>query len=191
MKLVPLKCPNCSQLLAPEDNDAVIVCANCGTAVELGEGGPARIEVRFSGPRSPMPPETNWLPYWIFDGKVQITGRSTQGGSRDAAQDSAAFWAAPRRLYVPAWSQPVEAAIDLGKTMIEQQPSLLDLERPPKPAMKAAVLFADEALKLLEFIVLTIEAQRRDWLRDLTFTLEMGPAQLWALPARTRTKDES
>ena len=42
---------------------------------------------------------------------------------------------------------------------------------------------AGDAAKLLDFIVLTIEARRDDDLKKIDFSIEPGPAQLWALPA--------
>jgi hypothetical protein len=37
-------------------------------------------------------------------------------------------------------------------------------------------------LRLLEFVVLAIEARRDDWLKALDFRIEAGEPQLWALP---------
>ena len=36
----------------------------------------------------------------------------------------------------------------------------------------------------MEFIVLSIEAQRKDWLKNLTFHISADAPELWALPAQ-------
>ncbi len=37
------------------------------------------------------------------------------------------------------------------------------------------------ARELLDYLVLTMEASRKDWLKDLSFVVNAGPPQLWAL----------
>jgi hypothetical protein len=46
----------------------------------------------------------------------------------------------------------------------------------------------DDARKLLEFLVLEIEVQRKDWLKDIAFEVAASEAALWALPAEAERR---
>ena len=61
--------------------------------------------------------------------------------------------------------------------LLEHKPSTLTRRLCGNAEMAPA-----DAKKMLEFIVLAIEARRQDWLRELTFHLEVGQPDLWALP---------
>jgi hypothetical protein len=42
------------------------------------------------------------------------------------------------------------------------------------------VVSAEDARKMLEFLILAVEASRDDWLKTLDFQIEAGPPELWA-----------
>lgn len=113
-----------------------------------------------------------------------MQSRQTQGGKRRDAEAAQQFWQESRRLYVPAWDLSVRDARELGAQLVHEQPRYQVGETPDNFAMHPATADIDDARKLLEFIVLTIEAQRSDWLRDLQFEVQVGEPQLWALPAQ-------
>jgi hypothetical protein len=58
------------------------------------------------------------------------------------------------------------------------------VERPDGAQLINAVVTPADARKLLEFIVLAIEARRKDWLKNLVFELEVGEPKLLAFPQR-------
>jgi hypothetical protein len=185
MKLIALSCPHCSRPLAPEEHDVAILCPHCGRPVEIGEDGPAPITVRFArrGPDGELP--ASWQPYWAFQGAVAIRQRGTQGGGSRGEKESLAFWAAPRRFLVPAWALPVEQIMERGRELLKRLPAgseWVEVEQPADVRLQPAILFAEEARAILEFIVLSIEAERSDSLKSLAFDLDLGPAELWALP---------
>lgn len=187
MKLIALRCLNCTQPLPAENEDVVVVCGHCGTAVVIDDRGLSRIEVCFAMPTAAtataVPEETGWLPFWVFDGRVHIQKRETQGGNRTSQGEAEQLWGTSRRLYVPAWNLPLQQAQAIGSTLVQAQPDYHLIDKPATVSMTAAIIAEEDALKLLEFIILAIEARRPDYLKDLVFKLEMGPGQLWALPA--------
>ena len=69
--------------------------------------------------------------------------------------------------------------------MVQQQPSFEKIDRPQEAHLQTALVTPKDAKKLIEFIVLAIEARRKDWLRDLQFELDMGAPNLWTLPEGT------
>jgi hypothetical protein len=180
MKLLLLRCPVCQNGLQPHDDDVVLICPQCHTPILLDESGLSVYPLRYAQPTSNKPAQ--WRPFWLFEGLVRLTTRQTQGGGQSAAKDAERMWGVPRRLFVPAWECPVPEARQIGKQMIEKQVAVNAIERPEGAEMAAAVLTPDDARKLLDFIILTIEAERSDWLKDIRFSLEAPPPTLWAIP---------
>jgi hypothetical protein len=182
MKLLALRCPTCAQNLTPQNPDVVVLrCQNCGTAVSLSDSGLDTINVQFATPA--VEKHDAWVPLWVFNGRVNITSRQTQGRNKQAQQDSEQLWGYPRRLYVPAWDLPTEAACQLGGDLVQRQPTFQHATPPAKTTLVEAIITPEDALKLLEFVVFNVEAARKDWLKDLQFKIEATAPQLWAIPA--------
>jgi hypothetical protein len=181
MKLIALRCPTCTNPLAVENDDVVVACHNCRAMVAITPTGPVKMAVRFvtaSGQQA----GNQWVPFWVFNGRVLIKRRDTQGGGGSAEKDSRRLWESPRALYVPAWELSMHTAQNVGSRLIEQQPQLQQIERPEGAHFISATVTPGDARKLLEFIVLAIEARRKDWLKSLEFGLEVGEPQMMALP---------
>ena len=181
MKLLALRCPVCNQPLAPENEHIVFACGHCHAAVHIGDDGLTPMDLHYATPAAGAT-VTHWLPYWVFHGRVHITRRDTQGrGSSEGAATQ--FWGQPRHLYVPAWELSLKVAQQMGSTMIQRQPLPQPLPQPAGGRLLPVTLTADDARKMLEFIVLAIEARRKDWLKRLEFHLELEPPALWAFPS--------
>lgn len=186
MKLLALRCPHCAQPLTPQSQEVVVLrCRNCETAVSITDTGLTTTSLEFAAPA--MEPEQidAWVPLWIFNGRVNIHSRQTQGRNSQAQQDSEQLWGYPRRLYVPAWDLPTEEACQIGGDLVQRQPTFQSTVAPSAKAdLVEAVITPEDALKLMEFVVFNVEAARKDWLKDLRFTIEAAAPQLWAIPAR-------
>lgn len=180
MKLLALRCPVCETPLTPGEEDIVILCPECRSPLHIGDEGLSRINVQYAVPTA-RAGVTQWQPFWIFQGQVKILKRTTQSGrsQQNAAQK---MWAQPRRFYVPAWNLSLHTAQEIGSRMIELQHIYQTIAQPTNAELTPVVLSAEDAAKLLEFIVLAIEARRSDWLTDFQFTLDLGQPELWALP---------
>lgn len=181
MKLVALRCPNCSSPLLVGNDDVVVACNNCPTMAAISPNGAVKMAISFVAARSEHLTEKEWVPFWVFNGRVNIKQRTLQGSRSDEA-DTERLWGVPRSLYVPAWELSMEVAQNVGSQMIQQQPKLQQVERPEGAQFISAVVTPDDARKLLEFIVLAIEARRKDQLKRLEFDLEVDEPQLMALP---------
>ncbi|MFN2223781.1 MAG: hypothetical protein ACK2UH_14585 [Candidatus Promineifilaceae bacterium] len=180
MKLILLRCPNCAQPLAPDNDDVLFMCPNCFTSVSIDQRGVRRAEVRFALPTRADESIQKWWPYWVYHGRVVILNRETQDRSMD--QDSQLQWASPLRMYVPAWEISMELAQEVGSKLIQRQPVTRFIERPDGAYMEPAVISPEDAFRLLEFVILAIEARRKDWLKALDFRIEAGDPELWAMP---------
>lgn len=180
MKLLALICPHCTEPLKPENEDITTVCPRCQHIFHLDTQGLQSIDVSFMSTGQTTAKE--WLPYWVFQGKINITRRDTQGGGSRGAKESEQLWGASRLLYVPAWELPMNRVQEIGGQIIQQQPTLKKVETPDLFRLRPAVITADDARKMLEFIILAIEARREDYLKNLSFQMQLNTPQLWALP---------
>ncbi len=180
MKLLALHCPRCESPLIPDNDHVVTVCDRCQTTVHIGDEGLTPILVHYVAPAFGAS-VTRRLPFWVFEGQVHIIQRQTQGGN--AERQSRQLWHKPRTLYVPAWELSLATAQSMGSALIQQQPVYQVDPQPAASRLTPVIVTAEDALKLLEFMILAIEARRPDWLRNLDFRLEVNEPELWALPA--------
>lgn len=180
MKLILLRCPQCNRPLKPENDDVVIACDNCFTPVAIGRDGPSRITVHYAVLEDQPVQIEPWYPFWVFSGKVNILRRETQGGrSREA--DSAAMWGSSRRLYVPAWELSMRVAQEVGSRLVQEQSEFRFVQQPSEWQLVAATVTPGDARNLLEFVILAIEARRKDWLKDLEFSMDLDQPEFWVL----------
>lgn len=187
MKLLALRCPHCDFALAPDAPVVVISCPNCGSAVLIADGGLSLPGAHYAAPDKAAP-ET-WVPFWAFEGQVNIELREAQNSKISlsgwvSTHESQNFWRKASRYYIPAWDLNLPHASELARDLLESQPAFRPIERPAGTSFRAAVITPEDARKLLELVVVTVEARRSDWLKNLDFTLDMGPAALWVLPAK-------
>lgn len=184
MKLLALKCPVCAQRLAPKNSQALLMgCAHCETAVSIDpDKGVQETSLSFAAPKSAG--VSSWLPMWVFDAQVNITSRRTRSRDGRSEKASQAFWGVPRRLYVPAWTPNMQSARMLGTKLVENQPQFQATDKPSGAHLSEMVVAEEDALKLVEFIIMSIEAERKDWLTDLQFNIQRQATNLWAIPAQ-------
>jgi hypothetical protein len=180
MKLVLLRCPNCARPLTPDNDDIIFMCTNCYTSVSIDQRGVQLANVRFALPAKADERTGTWLPFWVYDGRVQVSKRETQGRSDHMASEQQ--WANPLRMFVPAWQISMELAQEVGSRLIQRQPVTTFIERPEGAYMESAVVSPEDAKRLLEFIILATEARRKDWLKSFDFRIEAGEPELWAMP---------
>ena len=188
MQLLALKCPTCGQKLTPQSNETVVVsCAQCLTAVFLQQSGIKVIPVQYAAPSSDK--VEVWLPVWVYNGRVNILRRESQGSSKGADKDAAKLWNAAQKLYAPAWQEPIPQAREIGSWFVVRQPVFEAIEPTESMVMREATITPEDGLKLLDFIVLSLEAERKDWLADLQFEIQTTGRELWAIPARRKRSD--
>ncbi len=183
MKLLALKCPVCGQRLTPKHDQVLVMeCGQCGTAVSINHTtGISQTAVQYAQAKENA---EVWLPMWVFDAWVRITSRQTRKGDGRSEKASHELWRSPRQLFVPAWTLDTQTARQLGTKLIENQPQLQAVDKPNGTVMTEAIVTQEDALKLVEFIILSIEAERKDWLTDLKFEIQTNATNLWVIPAK-------
>lgn len=198
VKLTPLLCLNCSLPIPAEPEEVAWVCAQCGQGQRLaeqrpaarpanGEGGsetenPQRtavsealvpLEVRYS---AAIPPQGKGRPFWVAEGRVQLQ-RKTYGSSRSSeARD---YWSLPRRFFIPAYDlEPAGALQECLKRLAQPE----ELQPGPPAAFLPVTLPVEDLQALAEFVVMAVEAQRKDRLRQVDLEVDLSPPALWVLP---------
>lgn len=172
--LVPLICPKCSTPLPAAPEEVAWVCPTCGEGLLLDEQrGLAPLEVHYS---AQIAPNTQGKPFWMAQGSLALE-RDTYAG--DKGRDAQRFWGQPQRFFVPAYTCPLETLLELGNRLLFQPPALQD---GPAAAFAPVTLARGDAQSLADFIVMTVEAERADKLKEVRFKLDLSEPVLWILP---------
>lgn len=176
VELIPLICPRCSTPLPAEADEVAWVCRQCVAGWSLEEErGLAPLQVEYS---AGIPANVPGKPYWMAEGQVSLQRISFSSASQQASE-SQVFWSRPRRFVIPAFTCTLEALLDLGTRLLLQPPVLGS----GSPVRFEPVTLAIEDLRpTAEFIVMAVEASRKDKLRQVEFSLQLSAPVLWVLP---------
>ncbi len=174
IRLIALECPRCSTPVPAQPDEVAWVCAQCGQGMLLSEEtGVEPLEVFFS---AGIAQNAKGSPFWVARGAVQSLGRQTYRG--DSSREMAEFWAVPRLFYVPAYRLPVEEVVQAGVRLLRQP---VRMEPGGRAAFHPVVMPPGDVRAIAEFIVMSIEAERKDALKELKFEIKLDPPQLWVL----------
>lgn len=177
VSLIPMVCLRCQTPLTAKPDEVAWVCPTCGQGLLLDDqNGLAELEIHFS---AGIPPGEAGVPYWVAEGSASLQRSTYQGNQTD---EMLIFWLNPRRFFIPAYDLPLNHVIETGAYLLRQPPEL----QPGSGAKFLPVTVPpDDVLPLAEFILLGIEANRKDALKELRFTLDLSEPELWVLPARS------
>lgn len=179
VRLVPLLCVKCQAPVTAQPDEVAWVCERCGQGLVLddtpeGSSAAKALDIFFS---AAIPPGQPGHPFWVSSGKVEITRRETYKGNESGR--AAEFWSTARLFYIPAWAASLDQVVSTGVELL-QNPVAMQ----PGPAMPflPVVTLPTDLRALAEFMVMTIEAGRKDALKRVEFQVDLQPAQLWVLP---------
>ncbi|HET7009233.1 MAG TPA: hypothetical protein VFI11_00535 [Anaerolineales bacterium] len=173
VELVALECLRCRSRLPAEEGQVAWLCAACGQGQRLDEEASLQpVDVFFA---LSAEGEARWLPFWVFPVEVRVAERVSYGHQQPAD----ARWDSPQTFVLPAFDTRPE---DVGQWGTRFLRNPVQLQAGPTGSLPPVTVTPDEAQKLAEFVVLTIEAERRDKIKSIRAVLDFGPAQLWALP---------
>ena len=173
--LVGLECVRCGTPVPAEPDEVAWICGNCGQGLLLEEQAGLRpITVHFG--LAVADPGLRWAPFWLAWGRVRVTRRESFG--RDSPPDPR--WDQLVRFVLPAFATSVERAVAWGRHFLLEPP---DLRQGDTLALQGVTVLPEEIDSLARFVVLTIEAERKDKLEAIDFNLDLEPPELWCLPA--------
>lgn len=174
VELIPLVCPKCSTPVPAELDEVAWVCAQCGQGLLLDEQkGLALLEVQFA---AGIPAVAKGKPFWVADGQVAMQRKTYSGNQGNEAQ---AFWSQPRRFFIPAFAAPLDDRLNLAMSLIAKPPAL---QAGSPTRFEPAVMHIEDVSAAAEFVVMAIEAGRKDKLKELDFSLKLSTPVLWILP---------
>lgn len=171
--LIPLQCPRCSGAIPAAPVEVAWVCATCGQGLQIAGGKLLPLEFHYA---SGISVQGKGYPYWVASGRVSLDRQTYEG---NAVNEAAKYWAAPRLFFIPAFQVTLEDTLRVGMNLLLRQPALIEGSAVP---FWPVVQGAGDVRALAEFLVMNVEAERKDKLRALRFTLELAEAQMWVLP---------
>jgi len=174
--LLPLQCLKCQTALLAEPDEVAWLCPTCGQAVLLDEKQPAGLaplEIYFA---TGIQTGQRGRPFWVAQGVVSVNRETYSGDESRQAQE---FWRTPRTFFIPAYTCALDELISQGMQLLKQPISMM-------PGQAAAFLPVTLALEdvrpMAEFIIMGIEAERRDMLKSINIQLNLAAPVLWVLP---------
>jgi hypothetical protein len=179
VRLVPLQCVKCQAPVRANVDEVAWVCEQCGQGLLLAQTtaeniSTVEIEVFFS---NALPQGKPGYPFWVTSGTVNIARRDTYRGNEGKAAQ--AFWSAPRLFYVSAWAASLDDLVANGvRRLYEPVP----MQAGSRTAFLPVVTLPADLRPLCEFMVMSVEAARSDYLKHVDFDIKLLPPQLWILP---------
>ena len=175
IQLLPMYCLKCQSPIPAGVDETVWVCSACGQGLLLDpEKGLQALEIHVA---AGIPQALPGHPYWMATGTVRANRTTFHG---DQSREMQAFWAQPRRFFIPAYALELEEITRIGVNLVRQPPALTPVIS--TATFHPVILMPEDIRPLAEFIVLSIEAERKDALKELSFTLDLQPPELWILP---------
>lgn len=171
--LVPLICPQCRTPLPAQTDEIAWRCEQCGHGWQLGDDDLRPLALHFAAGLAPNKPGR---PFWVAEGRVSVQRETYSGNQSAQAQES---WSRPQRFFVPAFACPLETLVNVGAQYLRQPPAL----QPGEPApFQPVTLAASDVQAMTEFVVVGLEAERKDQLKSVRVNVQLGTPELWVLP---------
>jgi len=176
VQLVALRCVRCDTPVPAEPDQVAWTCAHCGQGLLLfKEQELVPIHVYYS---VGVPDNAKGHPFWVAEGKVQLA-RQVYGGGAGRQVEAEQFWGAGRRFFIPAFTNPLETLLSLATHYLYQPPAL---QEGPAVPYEAVTVDPSDAQALAEYIVMVVEAGRKDNLKAVDVRVELEPPDLWIFP---------
>jgi hypothetical protein len=176
VQLVRMTCIQCATPMRAEENEIAWTCEKCAQGMLLTPNGLASLTVKWAA--APATPGLKWWPFWSFTGTVRFARRDSFGGRSEPDK----LWSEPQQFFIPAHATSLQELETLGAELLKKR--LRPALGPAAGPLPACATFPDDARQAAEFVVLTIEADRRDKLKSVEFTIQATEPELWVLPFR-------
>lgn len=175
--LVPLRCLRCETPLPAGRDEIAWSCGKCGQGLLLDpSSGLVPLEIHYS---ASFTPDQTGKPYWVTKGRVTVERETYGGTSGRIQQEVETFWGLDRVFVIPAFSATLEEMQSVAVNYLRQPPNL---QEGPPLRFDPVTLYPDDLRAMVQFVVLAVEADRKDKLRSLDVEVDLQPPVLWILP---------
>ena len=177
MQLVPLNCLECRHPIPAQPDEVAWVCSECGKGQRLSdEDNLIPLDVRYS---ASIAEGKTGRPFWVVVAEIQINRRvvAQQRGVSDESVRKT--WEAPRRFFIPAFNLSIQELLSGVRESLFSPPETVP---GPPAAFHSVTRRSMELQPLIEFLVMSIEADREDKLSYFKFTTVLEEPEFWILP---------
>ena len=176
VQLVPMTCIKCATPMRAEETEIAWTCERCEQGMLLTPNGLAPLTVRWANTKAGA--NAKWYPFWSFTGAVRFARRDSFGGRSEPDK----LWNESQQFFIPAYAATLQELEVIGAELLKKR--LNPVSGPAAGQLPPVAVFPDDARHAAEFVVLTIEADRRDKLKVVEFTIQASEPELWVLPFR-------
>ena len=174
VSLIPLQCPSCETPVAAGIGEHAWKCSQCSQGIQLNAERMLK-EIIITYQQAALDNVIGY-PYWVVEVDVRLERETLQGNRNEEMNQ---FWENPRNFFIPAFEMDLTDRLQKAVTLLKSPPLLIAVE---SYNFRPVVMAAQDLKAYVEFIVLQVEAERRDDLNHLVFDLQLSEAQLWVLP---------
>lgn len=178
VKLIPMLCTRCQTPVEAQPDEVFWVCRNCGQGLLLSDEKGLVAQVLHYG--AGLAQNATGKPIWVFWGQVVLQRETFNNLFGDKTQEMVEFWQQPRWFFIPGYDLPLDQLIETGVRLLRQPVALQEVNSPA--AFLPVTIHPNDLRPLVEFLILDVEAERKDQLKALAFTLQMSEPELWILP---------
>ena len=175
VELIPLNCIRCGASIPAEIEEVAWVCAQCDQGQQLGEAGLPPLEIYYA---QGLTPPKKGRPFWLAEGRVTLN-RDTYGTFGKKTKDALRFWEQPRQFVVPAFPYPLDEFSRVGVQWLQKPPTL---QPGPTADFESVTVAAADVAAWAEFLVMALEAERKDKVKKISFSLKLTEPELWVIP---------
>lgn len=174
VQLIPLRCLRCETPVPAQPEEVAWQCSQCGQGLLLDESkGLVPLEIHFA---AGIPPNGVGKPFWVAEGQVTVQ-RDTYSGNKST--DAQRFWGEGRRFMIPAFAGTLENLLSFSMQYLQQPP---DLQPGPAGRFEPVTLSPNDLTAAAEYLVMAVEAGRKDNLKVVSVGVRLSPPALWVLP---------
>jgi hypothetical protein len=183
MKVLQIKCPRCQQPIYSKTKDLTFYCPHCRT-MHVRDGGVNIIDFDIAEFNVNAPPDRVYMPFWRLFSTVRINQSQVTGGTlhklgrllKGTVDGGNVF------IYVPAWETEVQEFKRWSMGMTESQP-IYSLRMDFNNVERVATAVSkEEAMRMADFVIVTMEAEKPGTLQYLNYSLQVHDARLIYLP---------
>ncbi|HUV27292.1 MAG TPA: hypothetical protein VMW34_07975 [Anaerolineales bacterium] len=177
VELIPLRCIRCETPVPAEAGQVAWSCSQCHQGLLLDENiGLTELAIHYAGQISPT---QTGRPFWVVRGQVSMQRESEKGWFDSSQHQADQDWEDTRLFFTPAYSISLDEMLDQAVKMTSNPPELTDGD--PRSFLPVTLSPVDLPA-LIEYLILSVEASRKDKIKKIDISVALETPVLWVLP---------